>query len=100
MEINHVNALGNLANVLWEKGDRDQESSLYRRALEADLGNENVTWNYARFLLRAFDDLRAARKVLDRGITTNPESGRLLLLRAELSLLRDGNTSEALEGFR
>jgi Flp pilus assembly protein TadD len=99
LDANHVNALGNLANVLWDKGDTDQASSLYRRALEADSGNEIVTWNYARFLLREFDDLKAARKVLDRGITTNPESGRLLLLRAELSL-RDGNASEALEGFR
>jgi hypothetical protein len=64
LDDNHVNALGNLANVLWEKGDTDQASSLYRRALEADSGNENVTWNYAWFLLREFDDLRAARKVL------------------------------------
>jgi hypothetical protein len=37
--------------------------------------------------------------VLDWGITTHPESGRLLLLRAELSLL-DGSALEALEGFR
>lgn len=99
LDDNHVNALGNLANLLWEKGERDQAASLYRRALEAGPGNENVTWNYARFLLTEFDGRQAAREVLDRGITTHPESGRLLLLRADLSL-RDGNASEALEGFR
>jgi Tfp pilus assembly protein PilF len=95
----HVNALGNLANVLWKKGDKDQAANLYRRALEANPGNENVTWNYAMFLLSEFDDQQAAREVLDRGITTHPESGRLLSLRAELSL-RDGSALEALEGFQ
>ena len=95
----HVNALGNLANLLWEKGDRDQAASLYRRALEADPGNENVTWNYARFLIRELNDRNAARSILDQGITTHPESGRLLLLRGELSLL-DEAPSEALRFFR
>lgn len=96
---NHVNALGNLANLLCERGDRDQAGSLYQRALEVDPGNENVTWNYARFLMREHDDRMAARDVLDRGIATHPQSGRLRLLRAELSLL-DGDASEGLEGFR
>jgi len=96
---NHVNALGNLANLRWEKGDRDQAASLCRRALEADPGNENVTWNYARFLIAEPNDRNAARDVLDRGITTHPESGRLLLLRAQLNIL-NGAASEALEGLR
>ena len=96
---NHFNALGNLANLLWEKEDRDQAASLYRRALEVDPGNENVTWNYARFLLGEYDDRQAAREVLDLGLTKHPESARLHLLRAELSL-RDGIASEALEGFQ
>jgi len=95
----HVNALGNLANLAWEKGDRDQAGMLYRRALEASPGNENVTWNYARFLLREFDNRQATREVLDQGLSTHPESGRLLLLRAELSLL-SGSALEAVEGFR
>jgi len=99
LDENHANALGNLANVLWDKGDMDQAANTYRRALEADPSNENITWNYTRFLRTAFDDWQATREVLDRGITTNPESGRLLLLRADLSL-HDGNASEALEGFR
>ncbi len=88
-----------LVGVLWDKGDMDQAANTYRRALEADPSNENITWNYTRFLRTAFDDWQATREVLDRGITTNPESGRLLLLRADLSL-HDGNASEALEGFR
>jgi len=99
LDENHANALGNLANVLWAKGDIDQAANMYRRALAADPGNENITWNYTRFLRTAFDDWQATREVLDRGITTNPESGRLLLLRAELNL-HDGNALEALEDFR
>jgi Flp pilus assembly protein TadD len=97
---NHVNALGNLANLLWEKGDRGQAADLYRRAFEVDPGNENVTYNYARFLNSGeLNDRKAARDALDRGITTHPESGRLFLLRAQLSVL-DGNVSEALADLR
>src|SRR5206468_3386616 len=80
LDPNHVNALGNLANLLWEKRDRDQAGILFRRALAAGPGNENVSWNYARFLVNEFDDRDGAREVLDRGITSNAESGRLLLL--------------------
>lgn len=96
---NHVDALGNLANLLLEKGDKNQAATLYRRALQAGPSNENVTWNYARFLLSEFDDRQAVRDVLDRGIEAHPESGRLLLLRAELSLL-NRTASEALDDFR
>ncbi len=97
----HVNAIGNLANLVWEKGDRDQATSLFRKALKVDPGNENVTWNYARSLLGGDDrsGLEGIREALDQGITSHPESGRLLLLRAEVSLLT-GNASEALEGFQ
>lgn len=49
-------------------------------------------------MLAEFDDKQATREVLERGITSHPESGRLLLLRADPSL-RDGNALEALEGF-
>ena len=81
---NHINALGNLANLVWEKGDRNQAASLYRKALEAGPGHENVTWNHTRFLATELDDRRAARDTLDRGIASNPNSGRLLQLRAQL----------------
>jgi tetratricopeptide (TPR) repeat protein len=99
LDCNHVNAIGNLANLLWEKGDKAEAAIQYRTALEAGPGDENVTWNYARFLLSQFDDRPATREVLDRGIMKSPESGRLHLLRAELSLL-DGTASEALADFR
>src|SRR3712207_6933906 len=46
---------------------------IYRRALEVGPGDENVTWNYARFLLTEFDDRQATREVLDQAITTHPE---------------------------
>ena len=99
LDPNHVNALGNLAHLVSEKRDVDQAAGLYRKALEADPGNENVTRNFAKFLVRDLDDPITARDLLDKGILVNPESGRLHLLRAELSL-RDGSSLEALEGFR
>ena len=94
----HVNAIGNLANLVLEKGYRDQATNLYLKALALDPGNENVTWNYARLLLGGEDrsDREIAREALDRGISCHPKSGRLLMLRAELSLVT-GNASEALE---
>lgn len=96
---NHVNALGNLANLLWEKGDIDTAKTLYDKALEIDPGKENFSWNYARFLVNKLNNLTSACDVLDRGIANHPKSGRLHLYRAELSLLI-GTASEALEGFR
>lgn len=99
LDCNHVNALGNLANLMWEKGDRDQAASLYRRALETNPPNENVTYNFARFLHKECDDRTTALTLLNAGIKANPDSGRLLLLQGELSLL-EGNASQALESFR
>ena len=99
LDPNHVNALANLASLLWEKKDFEQVRILFRRALAAGPGNEHVTWNYARFLLNEGDDLMAAREVLDQGIATNAKSGRLLLLRADLRH-REGNVPDALEDFR
>jgi len=95
----HVNALGNLANLSWKQGDIDQANDLYLRALEVSPGDENVTCNYARFLMGELKDPRTTRDVLDRGLMAHPESGRLLLLRAELSLL-SGESMEALEMFQ
>jgi Tfp pilus assembly protein PilF len=96
---NHVNALGNLANLLWKKGDRGQAANLYRKALEADPGNANITLNYGRFLLEESGSRQKVRDLLNLGITAHPENRLLLLLRAELSLL-DGAALDALEDFR
>jgi Flp pilus assembly protein TadD len=105
----HVNALGNLANVLWENGEQDQAEDLYRKALTIAPGHENVTWNYARFLRTERNDLAAACDILDAGIIASPESNRLVLLRAELKsysamgMSKDARVvraSEALEDFR
>lgn len=96
---NHVDALGNLAYLLGEKGDADQANQFFLRALHVGPGNENVSYNYARFLVRVHDDLDAARDVLDEGIANNPESARLILFRAEIDLL-GRKFSEAVSGFR
>jgi tetratricopeptide (TPR) repeat protein len=99
LDSRHVNALGNLANLMWEKGNKDQAESLYRQALETSPQDENVTYNFARFLHNERGDRTTALTLLDGGINANPNSGRLLLLKGELSLL-DGNASQALECYR
>lgn len=83
----HVNALGNLGNLLAERGQQDDAVSLYEKALKVDPGSENVTWNYARQVLRSGNHVRAAQ-LLDAGLAAHPDSGRLHLLRAELHLLQ------------
>jgi tetratricopeptide (TPR) repeat protein len=96
---NHANALGNLANLLWEKGDTKEAAALYKKALEAEPGHENVTWNYARFVLNEFHDGTTARKLVENGIAAHPDSRRLLLLKAELCL-RDAAIPDALESYQ
>ncbi len=91
----HVNALGNLGNLLAERGQEDDAVSLYEEALKADPGNENVTWNYARQVLRSGNHGRAAQLV-DAGLAAHPDSGRLHLFRAEVHLLQ-GEPDAALQ---
>ena len=95
----HINALGNLANLLWENDDITQAEEFYIRALEMDPGNELVSWNYARFLINELRSIDGALGILDGGISAHPENGRLQLTRAELSL-RKGLPSVALKGFK
>ena len=61
--------------------------------------NRNDTWNYGHFLLRESNDRAAVRELLSTGIAANPNSGRLVALKAELDL-DDRRADEALEGFR
>ncbi|MBI4260685.1 MAG: tetratricopeptide repeat protein [Actinobacteria bacterium] len=98
LDPSHVNALGNLANLLWSRGETEEALELYTRALEIDPGNENVTWNFAR-VLASTGRLGDATGILDSGIGRHPESGRLRLLRAE-SLLMAGDPKGALESAR
>jgi Flp pilus assembly protein TadD len=100
LELNgsHVHALGNLANVLWERRDLDGAADLYQRAMRVSPQDENVTFNYARFLNIEVGNRAAAHAVLRGGIKAHPNSGRLLLLQGQL-LLQDGNGQEALLSF-
>lgn len=95
----YVNALGNLANLLWQhKGKLDEAETLYQRAIREDPGNENVSWNYVRFLIRENSHIQEAYEIATQGIKKNRDSGRLYLLRGELSLLAN-NPAEALKDF-
>lgn len=91
-------ALNNLGFLLWEQGANDQAEDLFRRALELDPGHELALLNYASFLLRMRSDPDASSVVLDTGISHNPDSGRMLLFRAALSL--HSKSSEAVDWYR
>ena len=105
LELNpdHTTALGNLANLVADRGDRDLAAKLYRKALRTPgPGHENAAWNYAKFLLAQSNDRATAIQVLENGIANNPESARLLLLYAEVLLLerRVAETLQALNRAR
>lgn len=95
----HVNALGNLANLVAEQGDDEQAAELYRKALNASPGAENVSWNYANFLVRVHNDIAGAIQILDLAIPVNSQSGRLRLFRGQLKL-QSRDWPGALEDYR
>ena len=101
LELNphYAMAPNNLGFLLWEQGNKNEAEALFRSALAIDPGHELALLNYSRFLLTEREDLQAASDVLDTGIAHNPDSGRLLLNRADLSL-KSGCVSEALELLR
>jgi tetratricopeptide (TPR) repeat protein len=93
----HVNALGNLANLLWH--EPEEAAALYQQALRTDPGSENATFNYARLLLSGEPpDRIAARSAIDEALSAYSDSGRLYLLRAELCL-RELRADDALRDF-
>jgi Flp pilus assembly protein TadD len=98
LDARHVNSLGNLANVYWNRGDTQKASEFYQSALAVEPGNENVSWNYGSFLSRR-RDLEQARKVVQEGLSKNPRSARLVLLLAQIDLHLN-RIAEALEGFQ
>lgn len=91
----HVNALGNLANLLRQKGDAVAADEYYQLALDADPRNENASYNYASFIIQKRSDYGSAIELLTDAIAGNDRSGRLLLLRAQCSLLV-GDSARAL----
>lgn len=96
LDPNHSNALGNLANLLWERGELDRAEEFYRHALEANPDNVNPRINFGKFLLWARDDLDAARAVCEQGMPT--DNADLLALYCEL-LVREGAYARAVEQY-
>jgi Flp pilus assembly protein TadD len=84
----HINALGNLSNVLAARGELKAAEACYVLAVQAPgAGHENAAWNYANFLITHKDDRSAAMEILKRGITANPDSARLLIRLAEEAII-------------
>jgi Tfp pilus assembly protein PilF len=96
LDPNHSNALGNLANLLWDRGELDRAEELYRHALQA--GPDNVTQriNFGKFLLSARGDLDAALAVCEQGLPS--DNADLLALYCEL-LVRGGAYARAAEHY-
>jgi hypothetical protein len=65
------------------RGARD----LYERALAIDPANENVSFNFARFLWTELSDTKSAAEIAQRASEAHGDSRRLLLLRAELAAI-------------
>lgn len=91
----HSNALGNLANLLWRKGELDSARELYKTSIASNPVSDNVFLNYARFLEGADHDRPAAHRVIEQGLASFPASGRLHLLTARFHL-EDGAPDQAL----
>ena len=72
--------VADLANLELTEAERTAMVRDLNSILEIDPQNENVTYNFARFLHRESGDLAAALGVLSAGIERHPDSGRLLLL--------------------
>jgi tetratricopeptide (TPR) repeat protein len=100
LELNdtHVNALGNLANVLWDTGDELQADDLYRRALKLSPTDENIGANYSKFLYKQRKDAAAAEAQLKFSIEANPNSHRLVNQLAGL-YLQERRPTEALTAY-
>lgn len=94
----HVNAIGNLGNVYADRDKIGQAVGCYDAALAIDPGNENVTWNYARLLVGALEAPEHALRILESGVATNPDSGRLRVLAGKV-LIQLQRYTEALEQF-
>jgi Tfp pilus assembly protein PilF len=96
LDPNHSNALGNLANLLWERGELDRAEELYRHALEADPDNVTQRINFGRFLISAREDLDAALSVCEQGLPS--DNANLVTLYCEL-LVRGGAYARATEHY-
>lgn len=84
----HINALGNLANVLAARGELEEAEACYVSAVQAPgSGHENAAWNYANFLITYRGDRKAAMEILKQGIAANPDSARLLVRFSEEAIL-------------
>ena len=96
LDPNHSNALGNLANILWERGELDRSEELYRHALEANPDNVTQRINFGRFLLWAREDPDAALALCEQGLPS--DNANLLSLYCEL-LVRGGAYARAVEPY-
>lgn len=92
----HANALGNLGNLLWRKGEIHNARELYEKAVSSPAVSDYVFLNYAGFLDAVDQDRTASHRVIDQGLASFPDSGRLHLLRARLQLA-DGTYDWALK---
>jgi Flp pilus assembly protein TadD len=94
-----ANALGNLANLMWKKGERAIAEEFYLRALHIPPQNENASYNYANFLIETKSDMTSAFNVVRAGVAEHKDSARLNLLHGELSL-DQREFAEALAAFQ
>lgn len=98
LDPDHSNALGNLANVLWDRGELDRAEELYQQAVAADTKNVTHRVNLGKFLLNARNDAEAALKVCEEGRPDESDNPPLLELHC-LLLARKGEYDRAAEQY-
>jgi tetratricopeptide (TPR) repeat protein len=95
----HVNALGNLANLLWRTGRLDEARDKYERALAIGAGKTLPYANFARFVAVVDNDMERAEELISAGLRRDPSSEDLLRVGGDIALQRK-DASLALARFR
>jgi len=99
LDSDHPLALGNLANMLWDRGEIDRAEELHQRAFGSNPENVVARIKLARFLLRARSDIPAAIQLCEQGFLSENENAELLSIYCE-ALVRDGQYVAAAEHYR
>jgi tetratricopeptide (TPR) repeat protein len=98
LDPHHSHALGNLANLMWDRGDLDRAEDLYRQSIRENPDNVTHRVNLGKFLLNARGDGEAALRLCEEGNAETTDKVPLLRLFADL-LGRRGEYSRAVTQY-
>lgn len=88
LDPDHVNALGNLANVMREEGQVKEAEDLYQKALSLEPSRSSIRANYADFLSTVKLNIDEAEQQIALGLDQDSKDRRLLLKGIEVAFRR------------